>query len=218
MNNFFITCVMIVGRPQDPRLAKMSVECWQKQTYQERELLILNHGATTITNNIPGIRELMVKKPDAWNVGMLRNLAWEHAAGDHLMTWDSDDWHAPTHIEYQRRGSRNGHWSVLRNALYLNIKTGKTGMLQPPRGLFSTAIFPKDTEARFGNEERASDWHFFNGKPVFPVVNPASLFVRIHHGDNLTDAAQLEKNITHKCDVVQSRVLREIQEQLTDKK
>jgi hypothetical protein len=99
-----ISCLMVTrGRTQQARLA---IACFLNQTYETRELVIVDDDpdsglaveiATTGSSLIRHVR-----LPDqGLSLGVLRNVALDHALGDYICQWDDDDLHDPVRLEVQ---------------------------------------------------------------------------------------------------------------------
>lgn len=78
-----------------------AIECWQKQTYRNRELIILDDGES-VKDLVPDDKRIQyifdpVKRP----IGTKRNSCCRHAQGEIICHWDDDDWSAPDRIEFQ---------------------------------------------------------------------------------------------------------------------
>jgi glycosyltransferase involved in cell wall biosynthesis len=95
-----VSCLMpTAGRPQ---FAAQAIRCFQRQTWSNRELLIVDDGT-------PGVAELAAADPRIryfrlgrrLTTGAKRNLACSQAQGDLLIQWDDDDWHGPERIARQ---------------------------------------------------------------------------------------------------------------------
>ena len=118
-----VTAVMLTGKPERRPLATIAVECFQRQTHTDAELLIVNHSGTPFAVPDERVRELLVENPRS--LGDLRNVGLEHARGEHLITWDDDDWHHPRRIELQLSACAEGYDAVvLRSYLVLDLTTG----------------------------------------------------------------------------------------------
>jgi len=99
-----ISCLMVTrGRTQQARLA---IACFMNQTYEARELVIVDDdphsglAAEIASTGSSLIRH--VRLPDeGLSLGVLRNVALDHALGDYICQWDDDDLHDPVRLEVQ---------------------------------------------------------------------------------------------------------------------
>lgn len=113
-----ISCLMVTrGRP---RQAARSIACFLSQTYERRELIIVDDdpdsqlAALIAAMGSSHIRH--VRLPDqGLKLGALRNIALEHAIGDYICQWDDDDLYDPVRLEVQWKAlhSCGGQASVL---------------------------------------------------------------------------------------------------------
>jgi glycosyltransferase involved in cell wall biosynthesis len=84
-------------------MALLAVQCFLDQTYANRELIILdnNPDGQTIEHLLPQDERIRYYRVPRQPVGALRNLGTSYANGEICITWDCDDWYAPTRIEEQ---------------------------------------------------------------------------------------------------------------------
>ena len=79
-----------------------SIACFQRQTYPNRELVILDDGSDPIADLVPDDPVIRyIRAPKFASLGGKRNAACEAAAGDVLLHWDDDDWYAPHRVQAQ---------------------------------------------------------------------------------------------------------------------
>ncbi len=99
-----VSCVMITRGGLSP--GQYAVECFRRQTYANRELVIvvdgsavelLEHVATLNDARIRCVRQTGPKIP----LGELRNLAIANALGEYICLWDDDDLSDPERVEVQ---------------------------------------------------------------------------------------------------------------------
>ena len=84
-----------------PKLAREAVRCWMAQTYESRELVILddeNNPSFPLGLIGKGIRYF--RQPGG-SVGQKRNACCELTRGEVIAHWDDDDYSAPTRLEHQ---------------------------------------------------------------------------------------------------------------------
>ena len=87
-------------------LARFAIDCFRRQTYPNKELVIIDYGADdTLAQELarlgdPTIR--MIRRPDRDELlGELRNVAVSESAGTYVATWDDDDLSHPLRLELQ---------------------------------------------------------------------------------------------------------------------
>jgi len=79
-----------------------ALECWQAQTYQPLQLVVLDNGADPIKDLLPADQRIIYTRAgQGMKLGMLRNLACQLATGEFIAHWDDDDWYSPDRIEKQ---------------------------------------------------------------------------------------------------------------------
>lgn len=82
--------------------AAQAVACWQAQTWEPRELVIVDDLDDQSFPNAPvinGVRYHLLG--ERITIGAKRNLGCSLARGDVIAHWDDDDWSAPTRVEDQ---------------------------------------------------------------------------------------------------------------------
>ncbi len=102
-----VSCLMVTGRR--PALAALAIGCFRRQSYPNRELIIIDDSGTDALADAvgcgdggpePSIRWIRIP-PVGKPLGELRNLALAEARGDFLCQWDDDDLSAPDRLERQ---------------------------------------------------------------------------------------------------------------------
>ncbi len=82
-----------------------AIAAFQRQTHDERELLILDSGRDAVADLIPPDSRIRYwRHPHALVIGAARNALCERAAGAIIVHWDDDDWHGPTRLADQAAG------------------------------------------------------------------------------------------------------------------
>ena len=77
------------------------MQCWQSQTYQNRELLIVSDG-TDVRDLVPeDDRIRLIHIDSAYTIGQKRNFGCSHARGEVIAHWDDDDWYDPCRLADQ---------------------------------------------------------------------------------------------------------------------
>jgi len=126
-----VTAVMLTGHDARRRpLAKIAIECFLQQTWENKNLLIINQGEP---HNIPDvqIRGYMVKEDTLFTapvtIGMLRNIAHEYADAEYLINWDDDDYHHPDRIAVQIDPFKHDNrllGTILQNRTVIDLQAG----------------------------------------------------------------------------------------------
>ena len=107
MSSPLISCLCITRNR--PEYLRRAIACFHAQSYENRELLILFEDDDLATmsflermkNYLDHVRIIQVQKHDRNNLGMLRNLALQHAHGHFFCQWDDDDWSHPNRLSFQ---------------------------------------------------------------------------------------------------------------------
>lgn len=95
-----VSCIM----PTRDRRAfiPLAIEHFLAQDYLNRELIIVDDGATAIgdlVTQLPSIKYIRV--PSHLSIGEKRNLACREARGEIIAHWDDDDWYSPGRLSWQ---------------------------------------------------------------------------------------------------------------------
>jgi glycosyltransferase involved in cell wall biosynthesis len=86
-----------------------AIEYFLRQDYQDSELLIVDDGTDPVSDLVPeDPRVRYVALPSRATVGAKRNTACEQAAGDIIVHWDDDDWHARGRLSTQVNALSSG--------------------------------------------------------------------------------------------------------------
>jgi len=84
-----------------PRFVALAIACFQAQTYEPKELLILDDG-DSIRRLVPSDDRIRYYHFDKRLIlGQKQNLGCDLAAGEVICHWDDDDWSAPDRMEQQ---------------------------------------------------------------------------------------------------------------------
>ena len=95
-----VTCLMPTADRRE--FVPRALECFLRQDYEPRELLILDDGTDRIGDLVPeDPRVRYVELDHRLVLGAKRNRACELARGELVAHWDDDDWHAPHRLSYQ---------------------------------------------------------------------------------------------------------------------
>jgi hypothetical protein len=99
-----VSCVMVT---KDRRsFVKQSIECFMQQTYQSKELVVVDDGTDSVRDLIaaldPTWKELFqYYSVSSSTVGRKRNVGCAHALGSLIALWDDDEWQSPNRLAAQ---------------------------------------------------------------------------------------------------------------------
>lgn len=99
MRQPLVSCIMPTCNRRP--FIQAAIDCWLQQTYEPRELVILDDGEDEIRDLIPDDRRIRYNKCERAYVGTKRNLCCEASSGEIICHWDDDDWSAPDRISDQ---------------------------------------------------------------------------------------------------------------------
>jgi len=95
-----VSCIMPTSRR--PAFVLQSIRYFQRQSYQHRELIIVDDGADDLGDQLPDDPQIRyVRLPQRSSIGFKRNYACALARGAMIAHWDDDDWYAPERLEIQ---------------------------------------------------------------------------------------------------------------------
>ena len=84
-----------------PALSSAALGCFLAQTYEPRELIILDDEDDPSFADPPPAEDVTYLRMPRLTLGAKRNALCHAAHGDIIMHWDSDDWSAPQRISDQ---------------------------------------------------------------------------------------------------------------------
>jgi glycosyltransferase involved in cell wall biosynthesis/mannosyltransferase OCH1-like enzyme len=99
-----ISCLMVTKNRE--RLAKLSIGCFQRQTYAHKELIVIDDGESPeLANFIQSLNDPQIVHyhlpSENLTLGELRNISIAKANGSYLSQWDDDDLSDPARLTDQ---------------------------------------------------------------------------------------------------------------------
>src|SRR5262249_10313121 len=206
-----VSCLMVTR--DRVALAKRSIMCFARQTYQERELVIVTDGDLRARQSLErfiaetGLEHvrLVHEKRAGLTLGQLRNVAVDAAAGEVLCQWDDDDCYHPDRIRVQMEhmvGNKaracylTDHFQFLDDdrALVwvdwtLGGKSGKDQLLPGTVVMFKDNRFRYPESGPFAQrgEDSALLYQIYDTVPVAAATGLGYLYLYNYHGRNTFD-------------------------------
>lgn len=192
-----VSCLLVTA--DRPHLCRRALRSYQRQTYPNKELVVLDNGAQRIEHLLADLPDDEVRyrhvdrTPDLW-IGGLRNMALEAATGTFVVPqWDDDDWSHPRRIERQVEVLQRGYDACTLLGTLMHVDSPAyfghpfIGIL--PDGVPPTIMHRRDAAIRYPNLRRTSDTSYVNqwreGRYAILPREDSYLYLRYFHGDNL---------------------------------
>jgi glycosyltransferase involved in cell wall biosynthesis len=182
-----------------PYLAKRALQCFANQSWESKELVIVDDGEESYESVIEPYRERFAIRyhrvsPAADRyLGALRNVTLDLAEGEFCAQWDDDDWYHPDRLAVQMRAIEHQRLdAVLLRWTLMHLDTPE--FLEHPyrtqlrRGTPGT-ILHRQTPLRYPNLPRSEDSVFrreLGRSQRLGIVDQlhSHLFIRCFHGAN----------------------------------
>lgn len=190
-----ISCLTVTANRK--HLMKRAIHCFQNQTYQNKELVIIDDGEEDLDDFLsplpPGQVNYvkLVKKPEN-TLGKLRNRSLQEAGGDFLVQWDDDDWYHPERIAVQAQVLENGYDACCLSGALMHLDE-EPYMQHPyvgylPDGIPGSIMHRRDESIRYPHTRRAEDTVYLQewmDRRYLQLPDTYShLFIRCYHGSN----------------------------------
>ncbi len=189
-----VTCIMPTAERR--RFVPQAIRYFLAQDYPERELVIVDDGASSVEDLVPDDPRIRYfRHPARQPVGAKRNFACHEARGELIAHWDDDDWSAPWRLSYQVEQLAKAQADIcgLNRALFYAPEEGKAWeYVYPPgqrpwvygaslcytRAFWQAHPFP---EIRVGEDTRFV-WADVRAK-IHVLPDPSFLVALIHQGN-----------------------------------
>ena len=197
-NQPLVSCLMVTANRGD--IARVAIECFQAQTWLNKELVIIDDGGEDYSDMIAQfdcaslVRYVKLEPASPrLSLGELRNISIEEARGEWCVQWDDDEWYHPERLAIQLSaavqadvGASALKWTLMHvkdDADQSLTFRGDSGIATP-----GTLMFRKG-DVRYPHLARNEDGIFLrdvkdsNGLVVLDE-NHSHLFIRVFHGLN----------------------------------
>lgn len=190
---------MITGKTDEHlKFAINSTKSFLKQTYDNKELIIINDGNYKIKDYIDDDRIKEYILDEKYLLGELRNFSLDKVpSGGLWVQWDDDDWHHEDFIKLLHNHMFSNKLKVctikqqIRYSFKINSAWNVWG--DDNFGIEGTIMAYKDDEIRYQNLKKGEDSYFLldyqeKYKNSFGVFdNPPYLYLRFIHDNNTWD-------------------------------
>ena len=210
-----VSCIMLTYNRLD--YFRKSLKSFIKQTYEDKELIIVNNGDKEYIKKIDdelkkymsyNIRHIKAKKS---TMGSLRNIGLSNCSGEYVMTYDDDDEHHPDRISYSVKeivknkvdGLLFKNIFVLSDEKYYLCKFSYYG-IEP------TLIHRRRYGVRYRPIELGEDTEYIkdlrnNNTRIIVVDNPPILYKYVWHNNNIISNGIKNGIIRNNADVVYTK-------------
>lgn len=195
MQEPLVSCIMPTGNRR--RFLEQSLKYFARQTYPNRELVIIDDGNELATDIAVGPNIFYTATARVHTVGAKRNHACEMARGKYICHWDDDDWQHPDRLRLQVEALEKGGAEVSGSShrvLYYDIRDHRARTYKLPPNLHNTYLLGNTFmylrslwQARpFQDRQVGEDSLFLRQPPQLRVAEiEQPLIVGIIHGRNV---------------------------------
>jgi glycosyltransferase involved in cell wall biosynthesis len=185
-----------------PEFALQSVQYFLRQSYPQRELIIVEDGVPSLKDRLPrDPRITLVSTGLRRTIGAMRNQSCYLARGEVLVLWDDDDWHGPDRLATQVQPLLDGRTDItgLTDLEWLELDSWRCWQLDRPlqermllnRVYAGTLAFHRrvwDRGTGFANRSLAEDAGFLRQAlergARFQHLGGQGIYVYVRHAQN----------------------------------
>lgn len=198
-----VSC-LCVTRARVP-LLRRAVACFQRQTYEPRELVVLfetdDHASLDYLGTLQDsrVRPIAVPALPRLSLGRLRNRSVEAGRGRYLAQWDDDDWHAPTRLQEQiatlQRSGRPA--CALRRWTLYDALSGRA-FISGPRAWEGSLVAQRSAMTAYADLARGEDTAVverLGRRRELVLLDRPQLYVYTYHGGNTWTQAHWQRRL-----------------------
>ncbi|MFC0601242.1 glycosyltransferase [Streptomyces palmae] len=195
-----VSCLMVTK--DRPALAERAIRCFLAQTYQEKELVVVDDSRDdTLERHVRGLGDPRIRfhrlPPDGQTLGALRNIAVDRATGAYVCQWDDDDLCDPERVEVQMAAvlavgaeacflARERLWRPARRELAVSHLRVWEGTM-----LCAKSALPRYPEQRRGEDTPVAAHVVSNSRVV--SVDVPELYTYVCHENNTFEPAHFQR-------------------------
>jgi glycosyltransferase involved in cell wall biosynthesis len=181
-----VSCIMPTKNRR--KWVPRAIACFQAQTYQKTELIVLDNG-DPIKDLVPEAANIRyVRLPGNHTTGNLRNMCCQMAQGEFIAHWDDDDWSHPLRIEEQLASLGGNQVSGYNQILFHGPEKAVSLYKGAPNYAVGTSLLYRRSwwdANRFPPHKVGEDWDFVKraaGRIV--IADGTARMVASTHGEN----------------------------------
>lgn len=193
-----VSCLMVTADRK--RFVKRSLLSYRRQTYPNKELIIVDDGKEELEELLAGfppqeITYLKIEKKPENVLGYLRNITLENATGEFITQWDDDDWYHPDRIRAQAEALLKGYEMCCLSHTLMHLDTAS--FFEHPyisyflKGVPGSIMHRRNSGIRYPEIALGEDDVFMKAWKEKPHIKLdrsfACLFIRCYHGENSWD-------------------------------
>lgn len=194
-----VSCLMVTRARY--RFACLAIEAFRRQTYAERELVVVQDGTDTrLVEEIeragdPTIRA--IRPPaEGLSLGALRNLAVAEARGPIVCQWDDDDLYDPGRIALQMKALKGAEAEACFLSRWLMwMPSSRRLGISPPHLWEGSMLAVKAALPAYPNASHSEDTKLvyeLRRRSRIALLDMPRLYVYAFHGRNVWDADHFE--------------------------
>lgn len=185
-----VSCIMPTFNR--PRFLHQAIKNFVNQTYENKELIIVDDGSTPVSECIPrDSRVTYVNLPGHNSIGHKLNLGIERSNGEIIQKMDDDDYYHPSFLSttVSALHGNNPKTSIVGFNCFLILiaDTGEVKFSEQGWCAGGTLCFFRElwNKTHFQNISGAEDWCFVKDSQAEQIkVNDAELYIIVRHGES----------------------------------
>jgi glycosyltransferase involved in cell wall biosynthesis len=193
---------VIIATRDRPRLLAIALGCYQRQTYPNRELIVVDDGEAAPVDEaaVEAVGGRLIRVEPGTPLGTKLNHGARAANGRYCQKMDDDDWYAPTFVETMVR-SVHESWTIVRRPtlavlmgfLFFDVARWEVRRSTPENAPGATLFFEREIweDRPFRGVPRDEDVWFYmdqlrRGTSCVTVDAPET-FLAVRHGGSQRD-------------------------------
>lgn len=153
-----IPLISAISITQDTNI-NSTIECFKKQTYPNKELIIVNNSKNQLEASKFNIKAekfvFIIDTPSKLTAGMARNYGVSAANGQIIAQFDTDTWHHPARLASQAAMLGESQLVLLSKYLSYSYVSGRVGFYRNPSDVvLNSMVYWRMKGVDFPNQEK----------------------------------------------------------------